>query len=73
MHATYAEDSEGGTVKDFVSKTLMWYLMGLHPTQFSIFGNTFITEIEEKKRAMFGLRTTNNVEGENNACWRKCC
>jgi hypothetical protein len=58
----------------------MLYLMTLHPRQFSLVGNLNITEDEErmmdfiwgshsygKPKPLFGIQTTNDVEGGNSA------
>jgi hypothetical protein len=63
-----------------IKGSLMLYLMNLHPRQFSLVGNLNISESEEgmmefiwgmnsygKALPLFGIRTTNGVEGENNA------
>jgi hypothetical protein len=55
----------------------MVYLMDLHPRRYSVVGNLNITDEEEgmmsglksygEKKPLWGIRTTNGVEGENNA------
>ena len=66
-----------------IRDSILFYLMKLHPTQFAVAGNVKLTEEEEamlkfiwgpcglngygEPKALFGHRTTNGVEGENNS------
>ena len=58
----------------------VWFFLNIHTTQFTVFGNiTNDTDIDEiflliwgsiaygNPMPLFGIRTTNGVEGENNA------
>ena len=65
-----------------IKESILYYLMKLHPTQFSVAGNVELTEEDQailrfiwgpcglngygERKALFGHRTTNGVEGENN-------
>jgi Ulp1 protease family, C-terminal catalytic domain/MULE transposase domain len=68
------------TFIDLIDGSIMVYLMDLHPRQYSVVGNLNITDEEEgmisfiwglksygEKKPLWGIRTTNGVEGENNA------
>jgi MULE transposase domain len=60
---------------------ILWYMMQLHPTQWSEWGNLSINDEEDRlmhlvsqdiptygvKKQLFGVRSTNGIEGEMNA------
>ena len=80
IHRTYDQPMVANFVN--IKESILYYLMKLHPTQFSVAGNVELTEEDQailrfiwgpcglngygERKALFGHRTTNGVEGENN-------
>ena len=80
ISAHFGKLSEGSSISQVVEGSIMLYLMSLHPRQFAVVGNMALSEEEEHimtfiwgsvtygdAKPLFGNRTTNGVEGENNA------
>jgi hypothetical protein len=72
----------GENISSLTSGTIMLYLMSIHPRQYVVVGNLNISDDETEMlnfiwgnneyqpKPLFGIRTTNGTEGENNALLR---
>jgi hypothetical protein len=69
------------TINDATKNSTMLYIMDIHPTQWSVMGNLNLSTEEKQmikfiwgfnshgsKKPLFGVKTSNGVEGENNSC-----